>query len=136
MSQFNATTKHHILLEYQSSSTDHSFTSLAHRHDVKGGRATIINWWNRWDGTVASLERKKVSGRPHVLTQREVQRYIAEPIRQLNRSHKRVRYTSIAQSLREKTHKSVSDRTVRRIGKEELGGRKTKGLKRTAHECK
>lgn len=134
MSQFNATTKHHILLEYDAQSPDHSFTSLALRHGVKGGRATIINWWHRWDGTVASLERKKVSGRPHVLTQREVHQYIAEPIRQLNHSHKRVRYTSIAESLRRKTNKSVSDRTVRRIGKEELGARKTKGLKRTAEE--
>lgn len=136
MKQFTPEQKHEILLEYQPHSPTHSFPALARRHSVPGGKMTVCRWHQRWNGTVASLERLKVSGRPHVLTQQEVQQHIAAPIRQLNRTHQRVRYTTIAESLREKTHKSISDRTVRRIGKEQLGARKTKGLKRTVEECK
>jgi hypothetical protein len=40
----------------------------------------------------------------------------------------------VAQLVREKTGKQVSVRTVRRIGKEELGAKKARGRKRTAEE--
>jgi transposase len=136
MKHFSPQEKHHILLEYQPHSPAHNLTALAARHSVKGGKRTILNWLQRWDHTAASLEHKKGAGRPHALEHNEVTRYIQQPIRRLNRSAQVVRYTKVANQVREKTGKQVSDRTVRRIGTEELGGRKTRGKKRTAEESK
>ena len=136
MKQFSAEVKHSILLEYQLHTRTHSFAALARRHSITGGDRTIQRWYSQWNGTVASLTHKKGGGRPHILTEREVQHHIAEPIRRLNRAHRAVRYTSVARELRTKTGKHISDRTVQWIGKKELGARKTKGLKRTAEECK
>jgi transposase len=134
MKQFTPEQKHEILLEYTPYSRTHSFASLAARHAVAGGEEVVRRWHQQWDRTPASLQHKPVSGRPHSLTEPEVQRYIATPIRKKNRAAQQVRYTTVAEQLRERTGKSVSDRTVRRIGKEELGIRKTRGRKRTADE--
>lgn len=136
MKQFTAEQKHEILLEYQPHSTTHSFAALAARHSVPGGKSTVKRWHDRWNHTAASLQRKPVTGRPRVLTQTEVQRYIAAPIRRLNRSFRPARYRDIAKQLREKTGKQVSDATVKRYGKEQLGIKKGKGIKRTAEESK
>ena len=136
MKQFSASTKHSILLEYTPHSPTHSFSALAARHGVAGGRSTIQTWHSRWDDTIASLQHKKGAGRPRMLTQQEVLRHIEQPIRRLNRSARRVHYTKVAEQVRQKTHKSVSDRTVQRIGKEQLGAKKVIGKKRTADECK
>jgi len=136
MKQFTPEQKHEILLEYQSHSPTHSFPALAARHAVGGGAETVRKWYQRWNGTAASLHHKKGAGRPHILTPSEVQHYINLPIRHLNRTAKRVRYTKVAVKVREQTGKQISDRTVQRIGKEELGGKKTRGKKRSAEECK
>lgn len=136
MKQFTPEQKHEILLEYQPRSATHSFPALAARHAVGGGARTLRYWFARWNRTAASLQRKKATGRPPCLTRAEKQRYILAPIRRSNRSFRRVRYTRVARQLRENTGKTVSDRTVQRIGKEELHGRKTRGKKRTADESK
>jgi hypothetical protein len=94
----------------------------------------VRRWFQQWDGSAASLQHKKVAGRPRILTRSEVQRHIAAPIRRKNRSSRQVRYTDLVESIREKTGKQVSSRTVQRIGMEQLGGRKKKGKKRTAKE--
>ena len=64
MKQFSASTKHSILLEYTPHSPTHSFSELAARHGVAGGRSTIQTWHSRWDDTIASLQHKKGAGRP------------------------------------------------------------------------
>ena len=136
MKQFTAEQKHEIILEYQPHSPTHSFPALAARHAVAGGAETVRKWHQRWDGTAASLQHKKGAGRPRILTPSEIQHYVTVPIRHLNRAANRVRYTKVAVQVREKTGKHVSDRTVQRIGKEELGGKKTRGRKRSAEESK
>lgn len=111
---------------------------LSHRfflHDVHASRRSVESWKTHWNGTIASLQRKNGSGRPAILTRTEVQRHIAAPIRKLNRSAKKAKYTKIATAVRLKSGKQVSDRTIQRIGKEQLGGRHIKGKKRTAEEC-
>jgi transposase len=136
MKQLTAAQKHTILLEYQPRSPTHSFSALSLRHSIKGGKKTLIRWHKQWNRTIESLERKSVSGRPSILNQREVERYITTPLRQSNQSSRPIRYTSIAKSIREKTKKNIGDRTIQMIGKHQLGGRMTKGRKRTADECK
>lgn len=135
MKDFTPEQKHEILEEYRPYSSTHSFTALASRHGVHGGRRTIENWYRRWDRTIASLQHRRGAGRPRILSAEEVERSIERPIRQANRRAQQVRYSKIAQHVREETGTSISDRSVRRIGQEQLGGRLTRGQKRTAAEC-
>ena len=135
MKQFTPEQKHAILLEYSPRSPTHSLVALAHRHAVQGGRRTLENWLARWDGTAASLQHAKGAGRPRSLTAEEVQRHIITPIRRKNRAHQPVRYSQLQPAVDEQTGKQVASRTIRRSGKEEGGGRMTRGKKRTAEEC-
>jgi transposase len=134
MPHLNADAKHHILLEYQPGVRGSGFKALAVRHGIRGGATELSEWHRRWDGTARSLKEKKRSGRPPLLSAVEVQRHIAAPIRRENHAARQVRYTKLAACLRERTGKNVSDRTVQRIGKEQLGAKKTRGKKRTAEE--
>lgn len=135
MKQLSPDAKHAILLQYSPHSTTHSFSALAARHGVRGGRQTVQSWHRRWDGTPQSLQRKEGGGRPRALSKREVQQHIRGPILRANRAHKAVHYPTLLSSVRQKTGKSVSIQTVQRYGKEELGARQRKGKKRTADEC-
>jgi transposase len=126
--------KHSILTHDTSRHKGETLQQILALHAVTASRKTVAEWQKRWDGTLASLQPQHITGRPHVLNRAEVQRYIATPIRRANRSAKPVRYTKVAEQVREKTGKAVSDRTVQRVGKQELGGRKTRGKKRTAEE--
>jgi len=128
-------TAHPILLEYSPHSTAHSFAALAARHDITGGRDVVRRWHNRWDGTPQSLQHKAVSGRPRVLSTQQVRRHIAAPIRNSNRAHRAVRYTKLLPQVQAATGSQLSLRTLQRYGKEEAGGRRTRGKKRTAEEC-
>jgi len=64
-----------------------------------------------------------------------VQRHIITPIRRKNRAHQPVHYSELQPVVEEQMGKQVSSRTIRRYGKEEGGGRVTRGKKRTAEEC-
>jgi transposase len=135
MKDFTPEQKHEILMEYRPYSRTHSFAALASRHDVHGGRRTIQNWYKQWSGIIASLQHREGAGRPRILTPEEVKHNIEQPIREANRRAQQIRYSQIAEHVRQNTGKSVSDRTVRRIGKEELGASQRRGQKRTAAEC-
>jgi transposase len=102
---------------------------------VHGGERTVRNWYQRWDGTAASLQQRKGAGRPNILTATEVRHNIQQPIRRSNRLAQQVKYTKIAEQVRQNTGKSVSVQTVRRIGKQQLGASRKRGKKRTAAEC-
>jgi transposase len=134
MKQFTPEQKHEILLEYSPRSTTHNFAALARRHAVAGGGRTVQNWFARWDGSAASLQRKQVSGRPRSLTPEEVRRDIIAPIRRKNRAHQPILYSELQPRVEQETGKEVSSRTIRRYGKEEAGGRLKHGKKRTAEE--
>jgi hypothetical protein len=134
MPHLSAEAKHHILLEYAACDTTRSFGALARRHAVKGGAQVIRAWHRCWDGTPASLERKQGTGRARTLSTAVVQRHIRTPILRANRAHRAIHYSSLAAQLRAATGSSVSDRSVRRYGKEEVGARQTRGKKRTAEE--
>jgi hypothetical protein len=135
MKQLSADAKHHILLEYALHDATRSFAALAVRHNIKGGREVIRQGHERWDGTAASLQHRGGAGRPRALDAATVTQYVRAPLRRSNRAHRTIHYSSIASKVREATGINVSDRTVRRIGKEELGAKKKRGNKRTAQEC-
>jgi transposase len=136
MPHLSAEAKHHILLEYSPHDTTRTFAALARRHAIKGGAQVIRLWHRRWNGTPASLQEQQRSGRPRVLSRAQVQRHIATPLRHANRAHRAIHYTDLLPRVRAATGTEVSLRTVRRYGKEELGAKKHKGIKRTAEESK
>jgi len=134
MKQFTPEQKHEVLLEYSPSSPTHSFSALARRHAVKGGARTVQRWHARWNRTPASLQHKAVSGRPRILSRAQVSRHVRVPILAANRAHRAVSYSSLLPTVRQKTGKQPSLRTLQNYGKEELGGKKKHTKKRTADE--
>ena len=134
MKQLTPEQKHSILTHYSSRREGETLDQILRLHDVAASRSSVENWAHRWNGTIASLKHKAGAGRPRSLTPREVQQHITAPIRRSNRAARQVTYTKVAQQMRDKTGKSVSDRTVQRIGKTQLGARRTRGKKRTSEE--
>lgn len=134
MNIFTPQLKHHILSQYQSHSHQNSFETLATRYNVKGGGSTIRKWHNKWDGTPKSLERKKGSGRPRLLSRSQVWRYISQPIIKKNRQHRPIHYTQLLPSIQAKTnHPNISLRTIQREGNE-VRIKKKRGIKRSSQE--
>jgi transposase len=136
MPQLTPKQKHDILTLYSSNDSNYTFESLAHQYNIKGGKNVIWRWYQQWNGTPQSLERKKGSGRPTLLSSQQVNDYIRTPIRNKNRSFKPIHYTQLHSSIQQKTGKQISLRTVQRCGKEKLGVQQKRTKKRTAQECK
>jgi len=136
MTQLTPNQKHNILTIYSLNKNKYTFKSLAHEYNIKGGRDVIARWYHQWNGTPQSLERKKGSGRPNILTSQQVNDYIRTPIRNKNRSSKPVHYTQLLPSIQQKSGTQVSIQTVRRIGHEQLGVKQKRTKKRTAQESK
>jgi transposase len=128
--------KHFILTKYRPNCRGSGFESLAKRYGIKGGASAIKYWYDRWDGTAASLEHKRGAGRPTILSSEEVKQYITTSIKKKNRKSEPVHYTDILRPLQEKTGKKVSLRTIQRYGKENEGINTRNTKKRTAHERK
>ncbi len=125
-----------ILSKYQCRSRGEGFDALAARYGIQGGGRTIQRWYERWDGTPASLEPKRSTGRPTALSSTEVQQYITAPIKRENRRSHPIRYTDLLRPIREKTGKRVSLRTIQQYGKENAGINSRNTKKRTANERK
>jgi hypothetical protein len=128
--------KHNILTLYSSDTNTHTMESLAHQYNIKGGKQQIWKWYRQWNGTPQSLERKRGSGRPTILTPQQVNDYIRTPIRNKNRSSKPIHYTQLHTSIKQKTGRQISLRTVQNYGKEKLGVKQKRTKKRTAQERK
>lgn len=132
-----ADTQHHILLEYAADDPARSFTALALRHAVKGGRDVVRRWHKKWDGTPASLKRKAGSGKKRILSKAQVSRLVRDLILAANSAHRPIHYTQLLPSVRQKSGKILSLRTLRDYGKKELGAMQKHTKKRTADgsEC-
>ena len=135
MSELTPALKHHILQQYLPHSHENSFSALAARYNVKGGRRTIQRWLARWDGTPSSLEHKRGAGRPRLLSAAEVNENIHAPILERNRSHHAVHYTDLVDPIRERTGKNVSLRTIQRYGEKILRARDKTTHTHTEDEC-
>jgi transposase len=128
--------KHFILTKYQHNRRGYGFDALAQQYGIAGGGRTVKDWYDRWDGTVDSLKRKPGSGRPRLLSEKEVHQYITAPIRKKNRKFEPVHYRDVLRPLRDKTGKSPSLPTVRRYGKENASINSKRTSKKTEWECK
>jgi hypothetical protein len=134
MLHLSAEAKHHILLDYSPRSSTDGLTALARRHDIRGGKRTLRNWFQQWDGSAASLERKAGSGKARALSRAQVSRHVRAPILAANRAHRAISYADLLPAVRQKTGKELSLRSLQRYGKEELGAMKRRSKKRTAAE--
>lgn len=134
MTLFSPDLKQHILQQYRRHTRGAGFGALARRYHVRGGKQTVQQWYARWDGTAASLQRKPGSGHPRALTAADISRHIRAPILAANRRHEAVHYTDLLEGVRRKTGKRVSLRTIRRYGKEQLAVKDKHTKKRTHNE--
>lgn len=69
---YSSTEKHRILTQYRLRERGAGFASLAKNFSIQGGERTIRRWYAQWDGTPSSLKQQPRSGRPPILTQREI----------------------------------------------------------------
>jgi hypothetical protein len=127
--------KHSILTHYTQRRKGETLTQILALHDVVASRRSVEKWRQRWNGTISSLQHRAASGRPRVLSKAQVLRHVAAPIRNANRAARAVRYPKLLPQVRAESHSNVSLRTLQRYGRDEGGGRKTRGKKRTADEC-
>jgi transposase len=134
MPHLSSNQKHNILMLYRSHDRTHSFESLAHQYNIKGGKHVIQNWYKQWNGTPESLQRKKGSGKHAVLTSKQVKDYIQIPIRNKNRTSTPVHYTDLLPSIQQKIGKKISLSTIQKIGKQKLGVKQKRTIKRTVKE--
>jgi transposase len=133
---YSSTEKHRILTQYRLRERGAGFASLAKNFSIQGGERTIRRWYAQWDGTPSSLKQQPRSGRPPILTQREINQHIAAPIRRSNRKPQAIHYTDIHATVQEKTGKKMSLRTIQSYGKEKLQAKKKSTNKRTHSESK
>jgi hypothetical protein len=136
MSCYPTHLKHRILTQYQPNCRGNGFKALAHNYGIKGGGRTIKYWYDRWDGTLESLEPKPSTGRPNILSSTEIKQYIGTPIKRKNRRSEPVHYTELIDTIGEKTGKRVSLRTIQRYGREKEGIKEKRTKKRTIQERK
>jgi len=84
-----------MILEYRAGDVSRSFAALARRHGVKGGKKTVQRWYQQWNGSAGSLQRKAGTGKRPLLSTEQVKRHIATPIRHANRAHRSISYASL-----------------------------------------
>ena len=112
MKQYSSELKDYILSQHASNPFIHSFSSLA--ASLVGGVSPrqVRRWYQLWDGTQESLERREGSGRPRLLSKRETNTLIRVPIMNKNRSHQAVHYPPLQHSIKQKTGKEISIQTT------------------------
>lgn len=136
MSRYPTPFKHRISTQYQPNCHGYGFKALAKQYGIRGGGPTIKYWYDHWDGTAGSLEPKPSTGRPSILSSREIKQYIGTLIKRKNRTPEAVHYTELIDTLHEKTGKEVSLRTIQRYGREREGIKEKRTKKRTRQERK
>lgn len=133
---FTAEQKRSILSLYSTRRSDRSFSALARRFVVPGGKGTLSRWWKASNHNQLLLTHKKGQGRPRILNRSQVARYVHQPIRRKNRSHHGVHYPDLLPRIQQSTGKKVSIQTLRRYGKKDRGVKNMRTKKTTANECK
>jgi transposase len=93
----------------------------------------VKRWFDRYDGTVASLQQKHRSGRPPILNKQQVNKLITKVVRSHNRLSSTIDYIKIANFIGQETNINISFRTIRRYG-QNSGIRYKKTIKRTYTE--
>lgn len=133
--RYHATFKHQVLLEYREGERGRGFHALAARFKIQGGGPLVQRWYQRWDGSAESLQRRPGSGRPRVLSAQRAKQTVHQEIEKKRRKHEAVAYVDILHTVREQSGTNIALRTVQKYGKKDfrVGHRHT--VKRTKKEC-
>lgn len=113
--------KHRILLQYDPDIPGHSFADLAVKYHVKSGGRTVKNWYDQWDGTPQSLERKPGSGRKSMLTNAQKKKYIRDFVAARHRAGEHVSWADVQKNVYVHTKQRLSVHAVGEIGRTEFG---------------
>lgn len=136
MTIYSSHFKQQLLLKHRSNSHRFSFRFLAGFYGGGLAHTTIERWYNRWNGTEESLERREGSGVHRLLSREEAKDTIDTIVRASNRNHDPINYSSIHREVEEKTGSSLSLSTLRRYGHEDAGIRYKRTKIRTEQESK
>jgi transposase len=118
--------KQQILQEYQPGVRGQGFKALAKRYGIKSGHTTIRKWYQKWDGTKASLQKESGGDKRSILTEKEKKKEILGYISKRARKDAAI-YREVKENIESKTGKNIALRTVRRLGKElKASSKKTK----------
>ena len=90
MKQLSSSIKQSILTHYTSPYNHDTLSRILLLHGVSVSHRAVEKWKKRWNGIEESLYHRKGGGPPHILTPTEIGKYITQPIRRLNRSHKTI----------------------------------------------
>jgi transposase len=115
---YDAPFKHRVLQYYKPGVRGHGARATASRF-LLPDHSLVLQWAAQWDGTVESLERKVGSGRKRKLTHEESTTHIEEFVRKRNKAGISTSYKEVKAEVESKTGKTVSLRTVQRIGRED-----------------
>ncbi|CAF3442038.1 unnamed protein product [Rotaria sp. Silwood1] len=127
-------TVHQRVIEYYLQNQPNvSFRFVAKFFHIHGDYATVKRWFDRYDGTILSLQQQMRSGRPQILNQEEIDQFITRVICSHNRMSRSIKYSKIMDLIHQKTKLNISTRTVQRYGKKN-GVKSRKMIKRTAKE--
>ena len=130
MPHFSPQEKHHILLEYSSQDPSRSFVALAQRDGIASSRS---NWMDVWDGTPSPLKEKPRKGRPRSIRRSQANRIIRSEVGRANRLKRGIIYSKVCDRIRKDTGVQVSERTVRRWGRQ-MGTKYQRTITRTVDE--
>jgi len=108
--------KQRVVEYYLKNQPNVSFRFVANLFQIMGEHKTVKRRFDRYDGTVASLQQKYRSGRPPILNKQQVNKLITKVVRSHNRLSSTIDYIKITNSIRRETNINVSLRTIQRYG--------------------
>jgi len=121
MTKYSKAFKERVVREYQRGVRGKGFGALSTRFKIS--KLLIQKWWRKWNAggrSVEAFEDEAGGDRKSILTQREKDRYILDFVAHKNANGEAVDYKDVQKNVVKHTKKDVSERTVSRIGKEEL----------------
>jgi hypothetical protein len=119
--------KERVVAYYIEHQSNCSFRSVAKHFALKGGHKLVRIWYNNRH----SLNTKPKSGRPTILSRRQIINYVQNKIRAANRSSTPIHYPELLSYVKEKTKKSPSIQTLRRYGRKLFRAKQKRTIKRT-----
>ncbi|CAF4043128.1 unnamed protein product [Rotaria sp. Silwood1] len=114
---YEASFKQCIIEYYLQNQPNVSFRSVAKVFHIHGGHATVKRWFNKYDGTILSLQQQKCSRRPPILNQEQIDQFITRVVRSHNHMPCSINYNKTTYLIRQKTKSNISVRRVQHCGR-------------------
>jgi transposase-like protein len=121
MTKYSKAFKAKVVREYKRGVRGKGFGALSTRFKIS--KQLIEKWWRKWNAggqTMEAFESQAGGDRRSKLTERQKERYILDFVSHKNAKGEAVDYKDIHKNVIKHTKKNVAERTVRKIGKEEL----------------